>query len=421
MAQIAVMLTLLYVVHLFALSRRRRPELLPAPDNLLYAFVIPCLNEEAVIGNTLESLLALDGGNRILVVDDGSDDRTGEIAASFDPHRVQVLRRELPNARNGKGHALNAAIRHLRSSDLIGQRPHDQVVVSVFDADGRIGPEALDGVGSYFRDPRTGAVQIGVEMRNASTNLLARLQDMEFTVFTEIFQRARARLGSVGLGGNGQFVRLTALESLGDDPWTECLTEDLDLGVRLIVKGWKNHYCPTVAVNQQAVTSVRRWLRQRARWFQGHLQCLRLLPTIVRSSLPMRSVTDMVWYLTLPIAVLLTPIAGLPVIATLVVLVAMSPLDVARYAFADHGIPLLAVYVLSFGQSYLAAYVYWMRGRVGLGRAILLAHVFEIYSHLWLIAGWWAIANVLRRKRGWAKTDRVAEPAGAQRAPEPAV
>jgi 1,2-diacylglycerol 3-beta-glucosyltransferase len=137
--------------------------------------------------------------------------------------------------------------------------------------------------------------------------------------------------------------------------------------------------------------------------------------------LPMRSVTDMVWYLTLPIAVLLTPIAGLPVIATLVVLVAMSPLDVARYAFADHGIPLLAVYVLSFGQSYLAAYVYWMRGRVGLGRAILLAHVFEIYSHLWLIAGWWAIANVLRRKRGWAKTDRVAEPAGAQRAPEPAV
>ena len=167
MAQLAVILTLLYVVHLFALSRRRRPELLPAPDDLLYAFVIPCLNEEAVIGSTLESLLALHGEHVILVVDDGSDDRTGEIAASFDPRRVQVLRRELPHARNGKGNALNAAIRHLRSSDLIGEHPHDKVVVSVFDADGRIGPEALDGVGSYFRDPHSGAVQIGVEMRNA--------------------------------------------------------------------------------------------------------------------------------------------------------------------------------------------------------------------------------------------------------------
>ena len=95
----------------------------------------------------------------------------------------------------------------------------------------------------------------------------------------------------------------------------------------------------------------------------------------------------------------------------MIVLFALSPLDAARYALADHGIPLLAVYVLSFGQSYLAAYVYWMRGRVSLGRAIVLAHGFEIYSHLWLIAGWWAIWNVLRRKRGWAKTARVAETA----------
>jgi cellulose synthase/poly-beta-1,6-N-acetylglucosamine synthase-like glycosyltransferase len=410
-AQLAVILTLLYVVHLFALSRRRRPDLLPAPEDLLYAFVIPCLNEAAVIGNTLESLLALRGDHVILVVDDGSEDYTGDIALGYDPRRVEVLRRELPNARCGKGHALNAAIRHLRSSELIAGRSHEKVIVSVFDADGRIGPEALDGVGSYFRDPHSGAVQIGVEMRNAETNLLARLQDMEFTVFTEIFQRARARLGSVGLGGNGQFVRLTALESLGDDPWTECLTEDLDLGVRLIVQGWKNHYCPTVAVNQQAVTSVGRWLRQRARWFQGHLQCLRLLPTIVRSPLRMKSVTDMVWYLTLPIAVLLTPIAGLPVLATMFVFVAMDPVDALRIMFADHGLPLLAVYVLSFGQSYLSAYVYWMRGRVGPVRAILLAHAFEVYTHLWLVAGWWAIWNVLRRKRGWAKTDRVAEPA----------
>ena len=50
----------------------------------------------------------------------------------------------------------------------------------------------------------------------------------EFVVFTEIFQRARQRVGSVGLGGNGQFARLTALMSLGDAPWTKCLTEDLD-------------------------------------------------------------------------------------------------------------------------------------------------------------------------------------------------
>ena len=141
--------------------------------------------------------------------------------------------------------------------------------MAVFDADGRLENNALFEVASRFRDPKTGAVQVGVQMRNAETNLLARLQDFEFVVFAEIFQRARERLGSVGLGGNGQFVRLSALRSLGSSPWTGCLTEDLELGIRLLLAGWNNAYCPTTSVSQQAVIGVGRWWRQRSRWFHG--------------------------------------------------------------------------------------------------------------------------------------------------------
>jgi len=408
-AQVVIYLSLLYVVHLFALSRKRRPDLLPAPDGLQFVFVIPCLNEEAVIGGTLDSLLALSGNSKVLVVDDGSDDRTAEIVESRDPQRVRVLRRQLPNARKGKGHALNAAIRYLRASDLLAGLDPSDVVVSVFDADGRLDPNALTAVASYFRDPRAGAVQIGVEMRNASTNLLARMQDMEFSVFTEIFQRARQRLGSVGLGGNGQFVRLSALNSLGEEPWSDCLTEDLDLGIRLLLGGWGNYYCPTATVDQQAVTSVRRWLRQRARWFQGHMQCWKLLPRIVRSDIPAKSMADLVWYLTLPIAVMIAPFVGLPVLIAMVLATAAAPATVGHALVGTYGLTLVGMYVLCFGQSYLSAYVYWMRGRVSFPRALLLAHAFEAYSHLWLISGWWAVWNAARRRRGWDKTARVAE------------
>ena len=66
----------------------------------------------------------------------------------------------------------------------------------------------------YFQQPRVGAVQVGVRMYNAQESLLARMQDIEFVVFTEIYQRARRHLGTVELGGNGQFVRLAALRSL---------------------------------------------------------------------------------------------------------------------------------------------------------------------------------------------------------------
>jgi 1,2-diacylglycerol 3-beta-glucosyltransferase len=414
MADILIFLSLGYFISLFVLSRRRRPDLLPAPDDLFVVFTIPCLNEESVICATLDSLLAVPGNDyAVLVVDDGSDDRTGELVERYVGSRVHLLRRELPEARRGKGEALNAAFRYLESSTLVAGRPRESILFAVFDADGRIERAALSAVGGYFRDPRAGAVQIAVEMRNAHANMLARLQDMEFGVFTEIFQRARQRLGSVGLGGNGQFVRLTALESLGASPWTNCLTEDLDLGVRLLLGGWTNNYCPTATVSQQAVTSVRRWLRQRSRWFQGHLQCWRLIPEIIRSPLPLRSICDLVWYLTLPIGVLLIPVASFPVIAALLVIFVMSPLELLT---ANHGLLVAAVYVLSFGSAHLGGFVYWLRGRASLPKAILLAHAFEIYSNLWLIAAWGAVWHLARGKRSWAKTARVPEPAVARAA-----
>jgi 1,2-diacylglycerol 3-beta-glucosyltransferase len=415
MAQVVVIISLAYVAYLFALSRRQRPDPPPAPIDLTYAFIIPCLNEEAVIGTTLDRLLPLlSGDDLVLVVDDASDDGTLEVLHAYDSPRVHVLRRELPEARRGKGDVLNAAVRHLKGSGLLGERPTDRVVVGIFDADGGLAPEALSVVAGYFRDPRAGAVQIGVQMRNANVNLLARMQDMEFTVFTEVFQRARQLIGSVGLGGNGQFVRLAALESLGDSPWTSCLTEDLDLGVRLLLGGWRNIYCPTVCVDQQAVVQIRRWLRQRARWFHGHLQCWKLVPAILRSQLGARSASDLVWYLMLPVAVLLIPLAALPLFFAALVVLLASPDRLTALAAGHHGLLIVLVYLLSFGPAYPYAFVYWLRGRSGLVRAIILAHGFELYSHLWLIAGWMAVLRIVRRKRGWEKTVRLAETPAAR-------
>jgi cellulose synthase/poly-beta-1,6-N-acetylglucosamine synthase-like glycosyltransferase len=293
---------------------------------------------------------------------------------------------------------------------LVGDRSPDEVVVAIFDADGGLAPEALSVVAGYFRDPRAGAVQIGVQMRNADVNLLARMQDMEFTVFTEVFQRARQLIGSVGLGGNGQFVRLAALDSLGESPWTSCLTEDLDLGVRLLLDGWRNIYCPTVCVDQQAVTQIRRWLRQRARWFHGHMQCWRLVPRILRSDLGARSASDLVWYLMLPVAVLLIPLAAMPLFFAMLAILLASPGHAAGLASGSNAMLVALVYLLSFGPAYPYAFVYWLRGRSGFVRALLLAHAFEVYSHLWLIAGWMAVVRIVLRKRGWEKTARLAEP-----------
>lgn len=249
---------------------------------------------------------------------------------------------------------------------------------------------------------------MGVEMRDASKNLLTRLQDFEFVVFGEIFQRARERLGSVGLGGNGQFVRLAALETVGPGPWSSCLTEDLDLGIRLLLAGWNNRYCPTAHVSQQAVPTARRWLRQRARWFHGHLQCWRHIRSVWRSELPAKARLDLVWYLIAPSAILVVPLVPIMFVVGLVALVVSSP-AAATDALAQNASLFVVVYVLTFGSAYVFATLYWVRRRSTLVRAIALGQLFQLYSNLWFLAGWLAVWRMAAARRGWAKTERTTE------------
>ena len=275
---------------------------------LFFVFLMPCLNEEAVIANSLKRLLAMPGGDFIvLVIDDGSDDGTADVVAGMAEEaggRVRLLRRRPPQAQQGKGEALNAGFRYLLDAEHLDGRDPDRVIVVVVDADGRMDPDSVQAVAPIFADPEVGAVQIGVRINNRVTSTLARMQDMEFVIYTEVFQRGRRHLGSVGLGGNGQFMRLSAMLSLGSSPWSRSLTDDLDLGIRMIAAGWRNEYCSAVAVHQQGVVELRRLIRQRSRWFQGHLQSWRLIPLVLRKA-PRRARADLIYHLTSPAVLLI--------------------------------------------------------------------------------------------------------------------
>lgn len=370
-------------------------------------FVLPCLNEERVIGASLDRLTTLDHPHvSILVVDDGSDDTTAAIVRAHPDPRVRLLQRRLPEARKGKGEALNAAVRHIVAGGLEPWVSPRDVIVCVVDADGRLEPHVLDDVLPLFDDERLGAAQIGVRINNRRQNLLARMQDVEFVLYTEVFQRGRRHLGSVCLGGNGQFVRLSALQSLGRSPWSRSLSEDLDLGVRLLLEGWTTEFCSTTSVHQQGLVDVGRWVKQRTRWFQGHLQSWPLVPWVLgRLSGTRRA--DLLYHLTSPFLLLVTSFLS----AAFALWIGAVVLGLVTGA-AGFSPWWLSSYLIAFGPALLFGIVYWRRERgEGLGplTAFALLHGYVLYSLLWYAAGWRAAVRSLRGDSSWAKTDRSAE------------
>ncbi len=389
---------------------------------LFYVLVVPALNEELVIGNTVRHLLTLKGDNYlVLIIDDGSNDRTGDVVRSFPPGKVRLLTRRAPFARQGKGEALNHAYRTVLTSELPEIYGADNIVFSVMDADGQVPGDMLDRVAPYFADPHTAAVQVGVRMLNAKVNIFTRWQQYEFVTFNWLFSRARESLGSVSLGGNGQFVRMSALASLREGPWTDCLTEDLDIGLRLMLLGWRNRYCHETQVYQQAVPSPKRLVRQRSRWYQGHLTCWKLIPRILVSDWPAHRKADVLNYLIAPGLVLPMGVFSLVVIV-LSLVPGASPLNGGGGPATASTI--LTWYVLSMGAAPLFAIALWRAKESGLVASIFWAHLFLLGSYIWLVAGVLAVKRMITGRAGWIKTARTAigdmpiAPAGAGTAAE---
>ena len=406
-----VIVALGYTVTLLVISRRpprrsadgRRGALDPG---MRIVVLMPCLNEAEVIAASVQRLLDIhDPGLHVMVIDDGSDDGTGDVVQALGDPRAEVLRRVLPNARRGKGEALNNALAVVRER-FSGCDP-SSVIVGVVDADGRLDPHAIAEARRAFASAEVGAVQMGVRINNRFSSLLARMQDMEFVVFTAVFQEGRRRLGSVGMGGNAQFARLSALNSLGRRPWTRSLTEDFDLGVRLNGAGWTNEYWGRAAVHQQGVTSGRRLLRQRTRWFQGNLQSAHLLGRVARRQRGL-SRADSLWQILTPSVLL----AGSFLVASFLSTLVLAVTAAVRGA-PQSWLWVLSAYLLAFGPGLVFGWLYWRVERsegLGLLRALAYSHLFVLYGLMPCLIGWRALARQATGRTGWAKTAREVDP-----------
>lgn len=422
-----------YVISLVVTFLRATPDREADPADYAWHFMLPCRDEEAVIGETLGYLRDSFPDAVFWVVDDDSVDGTAAIVETLaaEEDGIRLVRRTMPDARTGKGDALNAAYRALRAS-LDPDVDCAKIVVCVVDADGRPSPNLLRVCAGprIFGDGGVGAAQVEVRMTNravrrplpgrgvvsnATAALLARLQDVEFRGPISAMQMLRARTHTVNLGGNGQLVRLAALDELAGErgaPWGNALLEDFEIGLRLMLAGWRIAYTVSAWVDQEALWSLRTLLVQRTRWAQGSMQCLRYLPEIWRSrSFSNAGLCEVTYFMAQP----WMQLAGTIIYPVPMLVFGYNAAHFPEFTeqfLRDGGAAMLALYLLiGVGEFAIWGVVYRRRCEPGLTRrqAAWIGLGMTVYAWLSYVIAWRAFARVVTRRSSWPKTRRNAE------------
>ena len=284
-----------FILFLYWKHRNNRPQPASFFAQLPVVTVqLPIYNEVFVAGRLLRAVGKIDYPRdrlEIQVLDD-SQDETCEIvdreAASlrergFD---VVVLRRKV---REGfKAGALDAGLRVAKGEFLM-----------ILDADFLPSCTILQETIHFFGDPNVGMIQTRWGHHNRSYSWLTRAQAILLDGHLVLEQTGRSRSGRFfNFNGTAGVWRRSCIEAAGG--WqADTLTEDLDLSYRAQLCGWHFLFLADTVTPAELPIDMTAFRSQQHRWTKGSIQtCLKLLPRVWQSPLPLKIKLEATIHLT---------------------------------------------------------------------------------------------------------------------------
>jgi len=256
----AVLYTNIFHLLLWLEQREKLKERGKAKAFPMVSVIVPAYNEAKNIKRCLKSILKQNYPKEkleVIVVDDGSEDKTYEIAKGFQKHGVKVFRKR----HEGKARALNFGLKKARGE-----------LVAVVDADSILDRDAIRKCISYFDSKEVAAVTSHILPRGNS--LLEKLQRLEFMVISvarklqEAFNLIYATPGPLSVYRKDVLLKLGGFDERN-------LTEDVEICWRIIRAGYRVRMAYDARVTTKYPKGLKSWLRQRARWNIGGMQTLR--------------------------------------------------------------------------------------------------------------------------------------------------
>jgi exo-beta-1,3-glucanase (GH17 family)/cellulose synthase/poly-beta-1,6-N-acetylglucosamine synthase-like glycosyltransferase len=251
---------------------KRRWPALPAPPGAPLPKVsihIPICNEPPqMVRQTLDALAELDYPEfEVLVIDNNTRD-----PALWEPvaeHCARLGRRfrffHLGKWPGFKAGALNFALR---------ETAPDAEIVGVLDSDYVVAPDWLRRMVPFFDDPRVGFTQSPQDYRDAGESLFKRMMHWEYAGFFRCGMVTRNERNAIIQHGTMTLVRRAAMEAAGG--WAEwCITEDSELGLKLMRDGWEAVYVPDSLGRGVMPDDFAAYRKQRHRWAYGAVQIVK--------------------------------------------------------------------------------------------------------------------------------------------------
>ncbi|MFC1467868.1 glycosyltransferase [Verrucomicrobiota bacterium] len=243
---------------------RRFREQKPEEPPLSVSVLIPAWNEEVGIVKTIESVLNTQYQRlQIVVINDGSTDKTHEIATRFieeyqadESNAAEIKYLNLPNG--GKAKAMNHALLHA----------YGEIIITV-DADSVMDPGAIRNLVKHFDDPGVGGVAGNVVIANRRKPI-EWMQQMEY-LYGFFFKRADSLFNSVYIiGGAAAAYRRKVLQEMGGFDHT-IITEDIEMSTRILKHGYKTRYASDAVVYTEGPSELKGLCNQRLRWKHGRI------------------------------------------------------------------------------------------------------------------------------------------------------
>jgi cellulose synthase/poly-beta-1,6-N-acetylglucosamine synthase-like glycosyltransferase len=255
-----------FVLLLHKPFEKRKPKPAASVFKPKISIIIPAHNEEAVIVKSIQSALNADYRDKeIIVVDDGSKDKTYQLASFLAADgSIKLVHRDYSS--DTKAMALNYGILFASGDVLV-----------IVDADTLVEPDSLNKLVAALDDPEVSSASGNVRILcgdSGKRNLLVRLQEYEYFVAFELGRRFNSLIGTMLIisGAFGAF-RSNELKTLGQYD-KDTITEDFDLTIKLRKLRKKLVYVADAVSYTIAPDSWRTWKNQRIRWTYGEAETL---------------------------------------------------------------------------------------------------------------------------------------------------